>query len=136
VERQEDSGSNREVTQGEGTMLLRKLIIMGCVAVFAGGTINSLDAKTTDQSDVWWIPAESGWGIQIVQQETTIFATMFIYGSDGNPAWYVATLSYNGSFVWTGTLYATTGPWFGSPVFNPSNVTATPVGTMTFTGPC
>jgi hypothetical protein len=56
-------------------------------------------AKTTDQSDLRWIPTESGWGIQLVQQELTIFATMmFVYGPNGQPTWYSATLDYDGSF--------------------------------------
>jgi hypothetical protein len=96
-----------------------------------GGAI----AKTTDQSDLWWIPTESGWGIQFVQEETTIFATMFVYGPDGKPTWYVATLTYQGSLVWAGTLYATTGPWFGTVPFDPNAVMATAVGTMTLSAP-
>lgn len=90
---------------------------------------------TTDQSDLWWIPAESGWGIQFVQQETTIFATMFVYGANGQPTWYVATMDVSpGTLKWSGALYATTGPWFGAVPFDPAMVTATPVGTMTFDG--
>jgi len=99
--------------------------------------LNPIDhavAKTTDQSDLWWIPTESGWGIQFIQQETTIFATMFVYGPDGKPTWYVATLGLSGNFFWTGALYATTGPWFGTVPFDPSTVTPTQVGTMSFSG--
>jgi hypothetical protein len=90
--------------------------------------------KTTDQSDLWWIPSESGWGIQIVQEESTIFATMFVYGPNRQPTWYVALLNdpTYGDFTWTGTLYATTGPWFGAVPFDPTATTATPVGMMTF----
>ncbi len=92
--------------------------------------------KTTDQSDLWWIPSESGWGIQIVQQESTIFATMFVYGPNKQPTWYVALLTdpTYGDFTWTGTLYATTGPWLGTVPFDPAATTATPVGMMTFQG--
>ena len=90
--------------------------------------------KTTDMSDLWWIPSESGWGIQIVQAEATIFATMFVYGANGQPTWYVALLKDQtfGDNTWTGTLYATTGPWFGALPFDPAAVIPTPVGTMTF----
>ena len=42
-------------------------------------------ATTTDISDLWWIPSESGWGVQFVQEELTIFATMFVYGPNGQP---------------------------------------------------
>jgi hypothetical protein len=86
--------------------------------------------KTTDASDLWWIPTESGWGIQLVQQETTIFATMFVYGPNKQPTWYVGLLSRDTptTFTWTGTLYATTGPWFGTVPFDPATTTAVPVG--------
>ena len=64
--------------------------------------------KTTDQSDLYWIHTESGWGIQIVQGMNTIFATLFVYGADGQPTWYVATLVTTAPFNWSGTLYKTT----------------------------
>ena len=90
--------------------------------------------STTDLSDLWWIPSESGWGIQFVEQGETIFATMFVYGPDGRPTWYTATLTIEVFPTFTGTLYATTGPWFGAIPFDPTQVTLTPVGTMTFNG--
>jgi len=86
---------------------------------------------SVDQSDLWWIPSESGWGIQFVQRNATIFATMFVYDASGAPAWYVATMSANG-MTWTGDLYATQGPWFGTVPFNPANVAVMKVGTMTW----
>ena len=88
---------------------------------------------STDQSDLWYIVAESGWGMQLVQRGNTIFATLFVYGQNGAPTWYVATMSSTDGSTWTGDLYATTGPWFGTVPFNPSNVVATKVGTMTWT---
>ena len=36
-----------------------------------------------------------------------------------------------GNFVWVGDLYQTTGPWFGSPVYNPALFTPTKVGSLT-----
>jgi hypothetical protein len=88
---------------------------------------------STDQSDLWYIVAESGWGMQLVQRGNTIFATLFVYGQTGAPTWYVATMSSTDGSTWTGDLYATTGPWFGAVPFNPSNVVASKVGTMTWT---
>ena len=93
-------------------------------------------ARTTDYSDLWFVPTESGWGIQLVQQSLTIFATMFVYGPDGQPTWYTATLNYQGAgtFAWNGDLIKTTGPWFGSASFDSTAVTRTVVGSMTFSG--
>lgn len=92
---------------------------------------------TTDQSDLWWTDppgSESGWGIQFVHRNSTIFATMFVYDPTGVPTWYTATMALNppGSLFWSGDLYATTGTWFGTVPFNPFNVTLTKVGTMTW----
>ncbi len=115
--------------------LLGRLGLVLCAFLFLGGAIDSAVAKTTDQSDLWWIPTESGWGIQFVQEEDTLFATMFIYGPDGKPTWYVATLQYTNTLYWTGTLYATTGPWFGTVPFDPTTVTVTEVGTMSLSAP-
>jgi hypothetical protein len=61
--------------------------------------------------------AESGWGMQLVERGTIIFATLFVYDPSGAPTWYVATMPFisnNPNNVWTGDLYATTGPWFGT----------------------
>ncbi len=90
-------------------------------------------AFSTDQSDLYYIAAESGWGVQLVQRATVIFATLFVYDPSGHPTWYTATLDYTTNLTWTGTLYATTGTYFGSP-WNPGALTVTPVGTMTWYG--
>jgi hypothetical protein len=87
---------------------------------------------TADQSDLWYILAESGWGMQLVQRGTIIFATLFVYGPSGTPTWYVATMDYTTNLTWTGDLYATTGPYFATVPFNPANVIPTKVGTMTW----
>jgi hypothetical protein len=86
---------------------------------------------TTDISDLWWNPNESGWGMQLVQNNNVVFATLFIYGADGKPTWYTALLGSSGNFTWSGPLIATMGPWFGS-FFNPNAVTGRQVGSLTF----
>src|SRR2546421_1498098 len=70
-------------------------------------------AYATDFSDLWWIPSESGWGIQFVQQHNVIFGTTFIYGPGGQPIWYVATMPWVGPGAFSGALYVTQGPYFG-----------------------
>ena len=88
---------------------------------------------TTDQSDLWYIPAESGWGMQLVQRDGVIFATLYVYDINNKPTWFVATMDYQGSLVWSGDLLATTGPWFGMTPFDPTTVTIRKVGKMTWT---
>lgn len=88
---------------------------------------------STDFSDLWWAgETENGWGINFIQQAEVIFATMFVYGTDNTPRWYVASNlspSGSGSTTFVGALYRTTGPYFGATWTG----TATPVqvGTMT-----
>jgi hypothetical protein len=103
-------------------------------AAFLAASVAQATSFSTDQSDLWYIVSESGWGMQLVQRGNTIFATLFVYGQNGAPTWYVATMVPTGTASqWSGDLYATTGPWFGTVPFNPANVVATKVGTMTWT---
>ncbi|HZZ94285.1 MAG TPA: hypothetical protein VFE23_17120 [Usitatibacter sp.] len=83
-------------------------------------------------SDLWWSASESGWGISILHHPSnTIFAAWFTYDESGNPKWYVASgCQLVGDYCY-GTLYQTQGPPFSQP-FNPSAVTVTPVGTISF----
>jgi hypothetical protein len=91
---------------------------------------------STDQSDIWWANppgTENGWGFQLVQRNSTIFATMFVYAPSTSPTWYAATMTPTGTAnEWSGDLATTTGPWFGTAPFNPANVTVRKVGTMTW----
>ena len=82
--------------------------------------------------DLWWNPAESGWGMNITHQDDTLFATLFTYAADGQGLWLVmsaGTRQADGSYL--GDLYRTTGSAFNAAPFTPigaANVTR--VGTM------
>jgi hypothetical protein len=86
-------------------------------------------------SDLWWNPQESGWGMNIVQQGETAFVTLFVYGPDDRPTWYVASdarvfaVDASGNPAFRGTLYKTTGPWMGGP-FDSAKVRLQPVGQL------
>jgi hypothetical protein len=88
---------------------------------------------TTDPGDLWWNPAESGWGMQIVAEGDTSFATLFVYDAAGQPTFFTATLSLVAAPTWSGDLYRTTGPYFGAASFNPALVGLRKAGTLTFT---
>ncbi|HLX22452.1 MAG TPA: S53 family peptidase [Usitatibacter sp.] len=93
-------------------------------------------ANATNYTDLWWAsPAssESGWGINLTHEGTTIFASWFTYDSTGKPMWLVVTAPLASPGVYSGTLYRTTGPAFNAVPFNPTAVTATAVGSATFT---
>ena len=86
-----------------------------------------------DWTDIWYDPAESGWGVNLVQSDTFMFATFFIYGTNGLPTWYTAQMRWDQSrLAFTGPLYTTTGTGFQFQ-WQPGNFSATQVGTATFT---
>lgn len=97
----------------------------------------SANTFTTDLTDLWWNATESGWGVTATHQREIVFLTFFVYGADNRPTFYTATLSYtgqtgSGALNFTGAMYQTTGPWFGT-FFNPNAVSVRQVGTATFT---
>ena len=106
---------------------LRTLVTLLCLA------LASLAARAQNYSDIWWNPAESGWGLTIADHQSNLFAVWFTYRQDGKPTWYVipgGTFT-NGHKLFQGDIYATTGPAFSSASFDTSRVTATKVGTAT-----
>jgi alpha-tubulin suppressor-like RCC1 family protein len=87
-------------------------------------------AGLVNYQDLWWNPAEPGWGINLTHQGNIIFATLFTYSDSGRDAWMVASrLSAQADGAFTGTLYATSGPPFNASPWQP--ITITEVGTMT-----
>ena len=96
------------------------------------GPVYTKAAFGTDVSDLWWNPSESGWGMQLTQEADFVFATVYVYGSNGSPTWITGELVANGGGVFSGPLYLTSGPWFGGP-FDPTAVGIRQAGTMTFT---
>lgn len=90
---------------------------------------------SVDQSDIWWNPAESGWGIQFVQRGDVIFATMFVYGADHTATWFTSTMfgsAAKASPTFAGDLIASQGPGFATIPFDPTTVTRAKVGSMRF----
>jgi hypothetical protein len=116
-------------------MELRKLLIAFLsVAVLAGGAAQA--ASTSDFSDQWWVPSESGWGASVQQQASTLFIDLMVYAGDGKPAWFSAAAYQQanapaGHTVFAGDLYATTGP-SPSGAFDPALVNARKIGALTF----
>ncbi len=68
---------------------------------------------STDSSDLWYIPTESGWGANVVQQNEIIFVTLFVYSQSGAPTWFVGpATTFTGSdgngLSFSGRLYQPT----------------------------
>lgn len=90
---------------------------------------------STDVTDLWWNPRESGWGVNVIQQGNIVFATFFVYDSANKAHWYVASnltaaQATPTSVTFQGPLFETTGPFFGA-TFNPGAVVIATVGTAT-----
>jgi hypothetical protein len=80
--------------------------------------------------DLWWNPAESGWGINFTHQGDILFATLFTYAADGRPLWFVMSRGDRvpQTRIFAGTLYRTAGPPFNASPWRP--ITFREVGTM------
>ncbi len=120
---------------------------------FAGATGSigggGMTGPATHQALYWAWPAgtESGWGVNITHQGSTLFATWFTYDTDGSGLWLVLPSAarvveveqdpygYGAMIIttnrYTGRLYRTTGPAFNAVPFNPAAVTVTDVGMAT-----
>ena len=98
------------------------------LAPYLGTTSGGL----TDYSDLWWNPAESGWGLNIIQRPSrNIFAVWYTYGDDRKPTWFtVPGGTWTSTNTFTGAVYATSGP-AANGAFDPTRVRATQVGTAT-----
>ncbi|HSN21095.1 MAG TPA: serine protease, partial [Usitatibacter sp.] len=93
---------------------------------------SAFDRSFSDNfQDLWWNPAESGWGVNVTHHGDTLFATLFTYDRGGKPLWLVMSdgeRTSGGGYA--GTLYRTTGPAFDASPWRP--VSLVPVGTMSF----
>ena len=90
-----------------------------------------------DGNDLWIDPDESGWGLNLFHQGDTLFASLFVYGPDGQPKWYTGSSLvgddggplHDRPAVYSGALYESSGPAFGG-AFDPARVTRRQVGSM------
>ncbi len=96
--------------------------------------VAAMPAFAGQYTDLWWNPNESGWGMNLVQEDESAFLTLFVYGPDGKPTWYVSSdarvTAYSGAAglpLFHGGLYKTEGPWHAGP-FDPTQVRVTRVG--------
>src|SRR5258706_5677555 len=103
------------------------------LSILLYSSLSSATTVSTEYTDMWWVPEESGWGANVTQQGDTLFVTIFVYDAQMSPIWYVApATTFQGAAKFTGPLYATTGPWFAGGPLDPSKVVTTQVGTFTF----
>ncbi|MCB1552257.1 MAG: hypothetical protein KDJ14_00515 [Xanthomonadales bacterium] len=77
-----------------------------CAALL--GAMGSASAAPL-KSAIWWDPAESGWGVYIADQGSTLALFWFTYDNDGEPAWFLAPTAPQADGRYTGTIERITG---------------------------
>ncbi len=109
---------------------LTRLAIAATLALPFAASADS--SSLPDYSDLWYNPAESGWGAHVTLQDNVIFMVLYVYDAQRQPRFFVASdmRQAEAGQPFTGALYSTTGPVF-SGAFNPANVTVRAVGTAT-----
>jgi glucose/arabinose dehydrogenase len=113
------------------------------VASIGSGRIYAIDGPATGRLEagvatgLWWNPAESGQGVQFTQRGDAIFATLYTYGADGNPKWYVASncarVADAAPLRCRGAMEEASGPRFFGAAFDPSAVRFSTVGAIDVT---
>jgi hypothetical protein len=94
----------------------RMVFASGEHACTLGGT---KAAGAENYQDLWFNPADTGWGVNVVHQGDTIFGTYYTYDSAGRPEWYAMsdTRRYDAGALATGyagPFIRATGPSFDS----------------------
>ena len=72
-------------------------------------TVSADGAPIANYTDLWWNPAEPGWGVNLSHQGEKLFATWFTYDTDGAGLWLVMSDGVAQGSAIGGTLYRTTG---------------------------
>ncbi|MGZ5047047.1 MAG: hypothetical protein ACXWF0_07235 [Usitatibacter sp.] len=81
--------------------------------------------------DLWWDPAENGWGMNIAQQGPTLFPVWYTYDANGRTTWFVVPGGSWSGASFTGDIFATTGSaWLGA-TYDPAALAVRRAGTMT-----
>ena len=93
--------------------------------------LTGLSQAANNYQDWWWNPAQSGMGLNVGQQNDTIFVAWFNYGDDTKASFLTMGGVLSGNTL-TGPLFRNTGPVPG-PNYNPALVKQTTVGTATIT---
>jgi hypothetical protein len=104
-------------------MMIRRLLLALMLSIAA------LRAGATDFTDIWYVATEAGWGVNVVQSDTFIFLTFFVYGPGGQPTWYTGQVTADANGNFNGTLFSTMGTYFALPWMA---FTGGPAGTVSF----
>ena len=105
------------------------------ISQYLGSSGGGVVVPFTNVTSLWWVPNESGWGLNLIHRSGSniVFGTWYTYDGSGKRTWFVMPSgSWSSPNTYSGTLYRTSGPAFSAP-YDPALVTTTPVGTGTLT---
>lgn len=124
-------------TGGSGLPVIKNIVRQSFgtlpVCTFTG---SDRSFSTGNFQDLWWNPNESGWGVNLTHQSSTIFATLFTYeagaGNNNKGLWLTASMPRQSAGVYSGDLARVTGSAFNAVPFTPINpsINAMRVGNM------
>jgi len=119
------------IIPGAGVRYLRVNGFEGQTGPYTLQTSFTPGSAAPNYTDMWWNPAESGWGINLNHQSDTLFGALFTYAADNKAMWAVATMVKQSNGSYTGPLFRLVGPAFNASPW--TTTTPTQVGTMTVT---
>lgn len=59
----------------------------------------------TNLTDLWFDPASSGWGVNVVHVEDTLAIAWYTYGDDRSPDWYIGALNKQADGQFLGDVF-------------------------------
>src|SRR5438552_1018280 len=119
-------------TDGVSALNIAGMQVPNVATNFAGESASVQPAAAAlNFQGIWWLPTESGWGINLAHQADTIFASWFTYDTTGKAWWLVASAMKSAPGVYSGDLLRTHGPRFDA--YDTTQFKFDKVGTAKFT---
>jgi cytochrome c553 len=103
------------------------------IAAYISSVNTAAVVPAINTTGMWYLPAEDGWGISMVQGtvSTTVFAVIYTYGTDNKATWFSCICNWTTPTSMSGDLYSVTGPVFNASPFDPNAVSKNIVGKLT-----
>ncbi len=106
-------------TDGANALTRTGTVTHNVATNFLGQTASVAGVAPINYQGLWFVPAESGWGVNFAHQANLIFASWFTFDLSGKGTWLVATLGNTTGASYTGQLFQGTGPAFDAVPFPP-----------------
>lgn len=133
--------NNPIIIESDLTKTHMKKIISLCHAVLIAVALLLLSPSAmaltvrTPMTGLWWNASESGWGMSLTQQGSTVFAAWYTYDQSGAPSWLVMSNCAVVGSGCSGDIYSVSGGSAPGVAWNGAGKVVTKVGsgTLAFT---